>query len=59
MLILHCMKQFCVSLRAGNTVPKYKWGYKLQNFPVAVSLDPLASYLHTAWNESHLPAAKA
>ena len=33
----------------------------MQNVPsVAVSLDPLlASYLHTAWNESHWQAAKA
>ena len=52
------MSQFCVSLRAGNTVSKHKWGYKLQTFPVTVPLDPLASYLHTAWNEAHLPAAK-
>ena len=42
------MKQFCVSLRAGNTVPKHKWGYKLQNFPVAVSLDPLAGFFPSA-----------
>ena len=33
----------------------------MQNVPaVAVPVDPLlASYLHTAWTESHLPAAKA
>ena len=33
----------------------------MQNIPAgAVSLNPLlASYLHAAWNESHLSAAKA
>ena len=36
-----------VSLGAGNTVSKHKWGYKLQNVPaVAVPLDPLASYIY-------------
>ena len=34
-------------LRAGNTVSKDKWGYKLQNVPaVAVPLDSLASYIY-------------
>ena len=49
-----CLK----SLRAGNAVSKHKWGYKLQNVPaVVVPISDL--YLHTQWNESHLPAAKA
>ena len=51
MLILQFSLQFCVSLGAGNTFSKHKWGYQLKNE------DPLASYLQTAWNESHLPAA--
>ena len=54
------MLQFCVKLKLEiGTVSKLKWGYKLQNFLVAVSLDPLASYLYTALNKLHLPAAKA
>ena len=36
-------------------MPKNKWGrYKLQNCSVSVPLDRLASYLHTALNESLL-----
>ena len=26
------VQQICVNLSAGNTVPKLKWGQKLQNF---------------------------
>ena len=60
MLIWWCTQQLCVSLRAENDVSKHKWWYKLQNVPaVALPLDPLASHLHTAWNELHFPAAKA
>ena len=33
-----------MSLGAGNTVSKYKWGYKLKNLPVAVPLDPFEMY---------------
>ena len=32
--------QFCVSLRAGNTVSKHNWGYKWKKFPVAALLSP-------------------
>ena len=49
---------FLAYLRAGNTFSKQKWGYELQNFLVAVALDPLASYLHTAWNESHFASSQ-
>ena len=36
-----------VSLGAGNTVSKHKWGYKLQNVTaVAAPPDPLASYIY-------------
>ena len=39
---------FLLILRAGNTVSKYKSGYKLQNFSVAVLPGPQNHYLFTA-----------
>ena len=53
MFILWCRYQFCVSLRAVNTVYKHKWGYKLQNFLVAVLPSPRSiSYLQYETNHT-------
>ena len=49
-----------VSVEEPEILFPNKWWYKLQHVPAAVTvpLDLLASYLHKAWNESHLPGAK-